>query len=239
VAEERRIEPPSAPRVRHGQQKRDWWQTVRQSIPIALRVARHMAPTYEVGSAADLDVTFLEEHGIRGVLWDVDGTLTHYHAGALAPEAAPVRSLFEHTDLRHAIVSNCDEVRFAELGRIFPDLPILKLYETAGGTVGRRLERGRETWFDGAVGPGSPDPPTAEIVAVRKPDERIIHFAVRQLDLPPEAVLMVGDQFWTDVAGARMAGVRSAKVATAGRSTFPATLRLFQAIEGWVRRALA
>lgn len=237
--EDREIEPSVAARVRHGRQKRDWWQTVRQSVPVAFRVARHMAPTYELGSAADVNPAFIEEHGIRGILWDVDGTLTHYHASELAPEAAAVGTLFEDPSLRHAIVSNCDEVRFAELGRIFGDLPILKLYETTDGIVGRRLERGRELWFEGGAGPGSANPPAGELVAVRKPDARIIRFAVGQLDLPQEAVLMVGDQYWTDIAGARMAGVRSAKVATAGRSTFPAMLRAFQAVEGWVRRALA
>jgi predicted HAD superfamily phosphohydrolase YqeG len=50
---------------------------------------------------------------------------------------------------------------------------------------------------------------------------------------------MVGDQYWTDVAGAGLAGIRSAKVPTAGRSTFPPALRAFQTIEKWVRTALA
>lgn len=232
-------EPRSGPRVRDGRQQRDWIQTVRQSLPVAWRVARSMAPTWELGGAAALDAAFLERHGIRGILWDVDGTLTHYHARELAPEAAAVPALFGRPDLRHAIVSNCDEIRFAELGRMFPAIPVLKLYELAGGTVGRRLQDGREQWFSGGTGPGTADPPDPELVAVRKPDARIIAFAVEQLGLPADSVVMVGDQYWTDVAGARMAGVRSAKVPTAGRSTFPPALRLFQSVERWVRAAVA
>ena len=231
--------PPGTPRVRGGRQTRDWLQTVRQSLPVAWRVARRMAPTYELGAAADLNAGFLREHGILGLLWDVDGTLTHYHAARLAPEAEPVRALFATDGLRHAILSNCDEVRYAELGRIFPDLPILKLYELAGGTIGRRLERGTESWFPAGTGDGTHSPPADELVALRKPDPRIIRFAVEQLGVPAASVLMVGDQYWTDVAGAGLAGIRSAKVPTAGRSTFPPALRAFQTIEKWVRTALA
>jgi len=227
-----------AARVRGGRRKRDWLDTVRQSLPVAWRVARRTAPTFDLGSLAELDEAFLGEHGIRGLLWDVDGTLTHYHASGLAPEAEPVRPLLSRSDVAQAIVSNCDEDRFAELGRIFPGLPILKLYESAGGgVVGRRLERGRERWFTAESG-ALYDPPAVELVAVRKPDARIIRFGVEQLGVPSGEVLMVGDQYWTDVAGAGLAGVRSARVPTAGRPTFPPALRAFQSFDGLVRRLL-
>jgi FMN phosphatase YigB (HAD superfamily) len=75
--------------------------------------------------------------------------------------------------------------------------------------------------------------------ALRKPDARIMRFAVEQLGVPAEAVLMVGDQYWTDVAGAGLAGLRSAKVPTAGQSTFPPAIRAFQRIERWVRHMVA
>jgi predicted HAD superfamily phosphohydrolase YqeG len=230
---------PSSPHVRHRKKKRDWLLTVRQSVPKALSVAKHLAPTFELRGAAEIDASFLQKHGIRGVLWDVDGTLTHYHGVTLAPEAEPVRFLFEADWIRHAIVSNSDEIRYVELGRIFPDLPILKLYEMAGSTVGRRLEKGRDTWYADGVGPGVAEAPPGELEALRKPDARIMRFAVEQLGVPAGAVLMVGDQYWTDVAGAGLAGLRSAKVPTAGPSTFPPAIRLFQRIERWVRHTLA
>jgi predicted HAD superfamily phosphohydrolase YqeG len=230
---------PSNPQVRHRKKKRDWLLTVRQSVPKAFSVAKHLAPTFELRGAAEIDAHFLREHGIRGILWDVDGTLTHYHGIGLAPEAEPVRFLFEADWIRHGIVSNSDEVRYMELGRIFPDLPVLKLYELDGTTVGRRLEKGRDLWYAEGVGPGVPDPPEGEMEALRKPDARIMRFAVEQLGVPPEAVLMVGDQYWTDVAGAGLAGLRSAKVPTAGPSTFPPAIRAFQRIERWVRHAVA
>jgi FMN phosphatase YigB (HAD superfamily) len=175
------------------------------------------------------------------VLWDVDGTLTHYHGVTLAPEAESVRFLFEADWIRHGVVSNSDEVRYMELGRIFPELPILKVYEERGNgaTFGRRLHRGDDLWYREGLGPGSTEPPGGELEALRKPDPRIMRFAVGQLDVPAEAVLMVGDQYWTDVAGAGLAGLRSAKVPTAGPSTFPPAIRAFQRIERWVRHAVA
>lgn len=238
MSDDERSRDAGGPDIHHARQKRDWIQTVRQSLPVAWRVARRMAPTFELGGIEEIDAAFLERQGVRGVLWDVDGTLTHYHASVLAPEAGGVRQLFADAALRHAVVSNCDEDRYAELGRIFPDLPILKVYEVTGGTVGRRLERGRDLWFpDG--GPGTPEPPRGPMEPLRKPDARIIRFAVEQLGVPADAVLMVGDQYWTDVAGARMGGVRSAKVPTVGRTTFPAAIRAFQKVEHLVRRIVA
>lgn len=232
---------PSAPRIKHRREKRDWLLTVRQSIPKALSVAKHLAPTFELRGASEIDASFLREHGIRGVLWDVDGTLTHYHGVTLAPEAEPVRFLFEADWIRHGVVSNSDEVRYMELGRIFPELPILKLYEAEedGATYGRRLHRGHDLWYPKGLGPGVPDPPQAVLEALRKPDPRILRFAVDQLGVPAETVLMVGDQYWTDVAGAGLAGLRSAKVPTAGRSTFPPAIRVFQSVERWVRHTVA
>jgi predicted HAD superfamily phosphohydrolase YqeG len=47
---------------------------------------------------------------------------------------------------------------------------------------------------------------------------------------------MVGDQYWTDVAGANMAGVRSIRVPPVEPGTFPTTLRVLQSVEQRLRR---
>jgi hypothetical protein len=206
--------------------RRDWWQTVRQSLPHAGRVLSHLRPTFRLRSIGEMTPEFVERHGIRGILWDVDGTLTHYHARELAPEArAAAERLFSEPGLRHAVVSNCDDVRFFELGRMLPGVPILKLYEGNGQTFGRRLDGDRETWW--------PDPSDPSLLqAIRKPSADLIRFAVRELALDRSTVVMVGDQNWTDIAGANLAGVRSVRVPTAGRSSFPLPLRILQRIEG-------
>jgi hypothetical protein len=124
---------------------------------------------------------------------------------------------------------------------IFPEVPVLKVYRTIDGLLGRRLFRGVETWFPelGGATDATVDPGTAALVPIRKPNADVIRFAVDQLGLEPGAALMVGDQYWTDVAGANLGGIRSARVPVVGRSTFPAPIRLFQQLDRWMRRILA
>ena len=52
-------------------------------------------------------------------------------------------------------------------------------------------------------------------------------------------VVMVGDQYTTDIAGANLAGIRSIKVATIARHSFPFPVRLLQTMEDMLVRALA
>jgi predicted HAD superfamily phosphohydrolase YqeG len=47
---------------------------------------------------------------------------------------------------------------------------------------------------------------------------------------------MVGDQYWTDIAGANLGGVRSIRVPPVEPGTFPRTLRVLQSIERSVQR---
>jgi len=223
----------------------DWLRTVRQSLPRALSIARAMRPTWELRSLEELDSGFVQRERISGLLWDVDGTLTHYHGRSLAPEAEKwVAPLFREPGLRHAIVSNCDDRRLQELATMFPQLPVLKVYEGATARIGRRLLQGGDAWFELAGTGGGPvarpiDRPDARLVPLRKPSAEIIRFAVRQLDIEPAAVAMVGDQYWTDVAGANLGGVRSIRIPTVGRETFPSVLRWLQRVDGWMRHVLA
>jgi putative hydrolase of the HAD superfamily len=50
------------------------------------------------------------------------------------------------------------------------------------------------------------------VVGVEKPDPRIFRFALDRFGVPPERTLHLGDNFSTDVLGARAAGIRVALV---------------------------
>jgi len=209
-----------------------WLLTIRQSAPEALRLVRELAPTYELNGVAAIDEAFLEGHGIRGLIWDVDGTLTPYHAPR--PTDGVERHLVRLERipwLRQVILSNCGEERFGELGRMFPSIEILKGYDGPRGRVFRRLLADRETW----EGEGAGESPLRPI---RKPDAGLVEFAVRRLGTGAAAAAMVGDQYWTDVAGANLAGIRSVKVPTLDPASFPATIRAFQVLESFLRRVL-
>jgi hypothetical protein len=217
--------------VRHIVEKSDWPATLRQTLPRLGRVLRALRPTWLLSSLSDVSPSFLEQHGLRGLVWDVDGTLTHHHAPEMEPAA---RHAFDQLrsvpGTRHVIASNCGERRFLQLGTLFPDVPVLKLYTADGGVVNRRLLGEQDTWTGPAQG---------RLVSLRKPDERIGQAALRELGLAPSEVAVVGDQHITDIALANLSGLRSIKVPTIGKESFPAPVRLAQKLEEWLFRFTA
>lgn len=209
----------------------NWLETIRQSWPVLLRLSRHLEPTWRLSDVAELDPMFFEAHGIRGIIWDVDGTLMGPRETAVAPPLeAPFRQLRRSEGLRHVILSNCGETRYRQLGELFPDVPVIRGYMSPVGPVCRRLWRGDERW---RPVPSSRSPERLKLL--RKPSPILIEFAVRELnDLPRSAVALVGDQYFTDVAPANLAGIRSIKVDRVGRRHFSRPVRVLQKLEALV-----
>jgi HAD superfamily phosphatase (TIGR01668 family) len=206
-----------------------------QSAPRLLSLFRQMRPTWELAALSELDLAFVKRERIRGLVWDVDGTLTGDRRPALVPEAEPpFQTLLTAPELRHVILSNAGETRFCELGTMFPVIPILRAYEGSGGILYRKLHRGVDSW-------------TPEVLAtrlaegarvIRKPSAVLVDYAVRELGCDREAIVMVGDQYLTDVAGANLGGVRSVKLPTLAPGTFRTMVRMSQRVEGVVYRIL-
>jgi len=191
-------------------------------------LVRRMRPTWEIASLAALDAAFLRRERIEGLIWDVDGTLTGDRRPAVAPEVAvPFRDLLALPGIRHVILSNAGEKRYRELGEIFPDVPILRAYDHAGTLLYRRVHRGADSW--------TPEELTRRAEAgarvIRKPSAVLVDYAVSELGCGREAVVMVGDQYLTDVAGASLAGVRSVKLPTLAPESFRLSVRLSQRLE--------
>ncbi len=206
-------------------------------MPNLFRLVSKIVPTFELDGVAAVDDAFLERHGIRGLIWDVDGTLMAHHASELDPEIhASFDALRTRSDLRHAIVSNCPIPRFRELGGIFSDMPVLLGFETAEGPAYRILEAGEER-LEG-VGRERLASGGRGVRQLRKPSGALVRAALRAMGLEgtPEAVLMVGDQYFTDTASANLAGVRSAKVPTLRPRSFPVVVRFGQVFERLVYR---
>ena len=213
-----------------------WIKTTRRLLPRLARVSREIRPTAHLHSVADLSPDLLRKRGIETVLWDVDGTLMSLHAGGVDPEIAPAfDALTTAPGLDHAIVSNCEADRFLELASIFPLIPIFLGYETEEGPAYHVRHGLEERW----IGPGAararadkrPHP-------LRKPSGRLVAAALEELGAGErrDTVLLVGDQYFTDIASANRAGVRSIKVSTVGRSTFPLPVRISQRLEAaWYR----
>ncbi|WP_420633494.1 HAD hydrolase-like protein [Candidatus Palauibacter sp.] len=220
-----------------------WVQTSRRLLPRLARLAREIQPTFHLGSVSELSPGDLQELGVKAVLWDVDGTLMAHHADRVdAALTSAFEALLAAPGLRHAIVSNCQEDRFAELGRIFPGMPVVLGYETAAGAA-FRVRRGAVEEWCGPGASGRSDPANASrngmaLRPIRKPSRRLVRAALDVLDFAdrPEAALMVGDQYFTDIASASLAGIRSVKVTTLHRASFPSPVRVSQRLEGLLYR---
>ncbi len=204
------------------------FSTFFQVAPHLLKVVRHMRPTWHHPALAAVTPAFLREHGIRGLIWDVDGTLTGDRQAALVPEAeAPFRTLAADGGLRHLVLSNAGEERYRQLGTMFPGMPILRAYRLAGAVLTRRLLGTDDTWTDAELRQRLAE--GARVI--RKPDAELVAYALRELGCTKNEAVMIGDQYLTDVAGANLGGVRSIKLPTLARETFRPAVRFSQALE--------
>ena len=211
----------------------DHLATLRQTIPRIRHLLSQLEPTYQLETVAEIDAAFLERNEIRAVLWDVDGTLMAYHGDDVDPEFPHIRALFRNGPARHAILSNCDEVRFDELGRMFPEVPLLRGYSAPRESTFRyrlhEIDTHSAEDIEHLLATGGRQ--------IRKPNGELIEYGMEVLaETDPQAVLMVGDQYLTDIASANLAGVRSAKVKTFRRDTFPRSIRTSQLIETLIYR---
>jgi predicted HAD superfamily phosphohydrolase YqeG len=210
-----------------------WTSTAWQSLPRILHVLRNLAPTLHLPDVRGLDDTFLARHGVAALIWDVDGTLMPYHHARVSDEfAAALDGL--RGKVPQAILSNCDEERFHELGRIFAHMPIVKGYRHEDSSLVFRCGRGGEERWSSGLGAGrrAIERPSGRLTALRKPSAELVHVTLDELGLEDgRGAFMVGDQYFTDIAGANLAGIRSVKVETTRPDTFPLTLRGLQAVE--------
>jgi HAD superfamily phosphatase (TIGR01668 family) len=187
-----------------------------------------MPPTWQLRSLAEVTPAFLRAQDVRGLIWDVDGTLTGDRQREVLPEAAaPFQALLADPDVRHVILSNASEERFRQLGEMFPEIPLLRGYVHRGATLFRTLHRGVES--------GTVDQLEKRLAdgahVIRKPSAELISYAVRELRCEKDHVAMVGDQYLTDVAGANLGGIRSIKLPTLAPESFRRTVRLGQIVE--------
>lgn len=208
--------------------------TIAQSLPRVRTILASMRPTWHMRDLRPLTAGFVAREGIRGCIWDVDGTLTRFHDVTLAVEAESIVPLFTLPGLTHAILSNADEGRYRELGRIFPDIHVMKGYRLDGQVHVRALVEGRDSWSAQQLD----DRLAAGAIPLRKPDGELLLAVTRSLGLDPGEAVMIGDQYFTDIAGANMAGMRSIKVPAIGKADLPPGIRFGQAVERFAYRLL-
>lgn len=193
-----------------------------------LSVIRRMQPTWHLPALSSVSAEFLRLNGIRGLIWDVDGTLTGDRQPDLDPRAADAfRALMALPNVKHVVLSNSGEERFRQLGTMFPELPILRGYSHNGVTLFRRLQGTTDSWSAAEVEQRL----AAGARMIRKPSRELVDYALKELGLGAGEVAMLGDQYMTDVAGANFGGVRSIKLPTIAHETFRTSVRFSQKLE--------
>lgn len=215
----------------------EWLATGRELLASLRRLPGALRPTFHLAGVHELDPDFVRDHRIEGFIWDVDGTLMGHYRTAVAERLQPAfQRLQEMPGLRHVILSNCGEARYLQLAELFPTLPVLRAYRTPDAILFRRRIGDRDEWL---TADGSPARPAVGARQVKKPALALMEFAVRELQpRRREAIVMVGDQYVTDIAGANAAGVRSIKVPTLEPASFPAALRRLQVLDRALFRLL-
>jgi predicted HAD superfamily phosphohydrolase YqeG len=205
-----------------------------QVVPRLPTLLRNMGPTWHLPALAALDGRFVEAHGIRGLIWDVDGTLTG-DRGRLLPESAqPFRALLERPGLKHVVLSNSGEERFRQLGDIFPTVPIVRGYALGKSVLYRRRLGVADSWTEAELEQRLNDGARM----IRKPSAELVNYAIRELECRKDEAVMIGDQYFTDVVGANLAGVRSVKLPTLAKESFRIPVRLSHGLEWLIYAAL-
>ena len=204
------------------------FSTFVQTLPRLPSVLKRMRPTWHLDRLDQVDAGFLAANGFRGIIWDVDGTLTGDRQDRVRPEAAPAfQALQAMPALKHVVLSNAGEERYAQLGAMFPGLVILRAYGKGDEVLFRRRHGSEDSWSPAELNRQLAD--GARVI--RKPNRVLTDYAVRTLELPREAVLMIGDQYLTDIAGANLGGVRSVKLPTLAPDSFRTSVRFSHVLE--------
>ena len=204
------------------------FSTFAQTLPRLASVVKRMRPTWHMTSLSQLDAAFVKEHGITACIWDIDGTLTGDRQKKIDKRAEPAFSaLMGMKGLKHVVLSNAGEERYVQLGSIFPEVPILRAYRMDGKILYRRRLGAYDTWTPQEV----EHKLTQGAAVIRKPSGDLVKYALEELGVTKQEVVMIGDQYMTDVAGANMGGVRSIKLPTLARETFRTSVRISQRLE--------
>jgi len=153
-----------------------------------------LEPDLHVASVADIDLAWLRERNVRGVLIDADDTLVPGDDGPVPPAALDWLDRLRVAGVRVGILSNGTPGRVAALGERLG----VPAFAMAGKPFGFAFRR-----------------------------------ALGALGTTPATTAMVGDQLFTDVLGARCAGLTSVLVSplTPGRH---AHTRVARRLERWV-----
>jgi predicted HAD superfamily phosphohydrolase YqeG len=110
---------------------------------------------------------------------------------------------------------------------MFPEVPVFRGYRLGSAVRMRQRFGETDSWSEAELA----EHLAAGAIPLRKPSAELVQLAAAAIDRPVGEVVMVGDQFLTDVAGASLAGARSVKLPNPARQSFPLSIRFTQRLE--------
>lgn len=132
-----------------------------------------LLPDHLLKSCLELSDSFLEQQGIKGIVFDIDNTLVGYHTPDPTPEILSMLAHHRERGIKLAIASNNKKSR---VRRFASELGMAAYHRSA------------------------------------KPLPFRLRQIIRDFDLPPDRVVLVGDQIFTDVWGGNWAGMQTVLV---------------------------
>lgn len=218
--------------------------------------SHNLSPRLSVSSLTDPQLLpTLKERGIAGLIWDVDNTLMGYHGNELDPL---VCRAYQELSRQYpgVIVSNSDDERYRQLGRIFPQVPVVRVYQIKNGRlvveygsanqqlrVYRKLYGGVSFLSDSMAGyslnveereplsvisPQHRHPILSHFSALRKPRPVVFQYAKTELGIlaKDHQIAVIGDRLSTDISGGNQAGMYTVKVLPLRPETEPLMARV-------------
>ena len=163
------------------------------------RFGRFLTPDYLEARVEDIDLEAWHQAGIKGVILDVDDTLTTKNSPRVAAGVLSWLKRTEDSGFACIIVSN-------------------NRYPAHIEQVSKRL--------------GIP-----AVARAGKPRSNGFHWALQELGLPPEHVVVVGDRILTDILGGARMGMKTCLVAPVTKVLSRQKQTLY-AFEKWLSQVL-
>lgn len=180
---------------------------------------RHIRPDFVIDGVAHLTAEDVRRVApdATALCFDIDGTVTDYHAPAVTEAEASHLATLREAGYQIFVVSNCYGQRARDVHRLFEP------YVTGVFTP------------EDCVDPADPKPNPRKH---GKPAPDMILAATARAQIPPDHVVMVGDQLFKDVLSARRAGVRALLVPRLGPSDHTGVRYLQRPVERVLRPLL-
>lgn len=164
------------------------------------RFLQLLQPSYIHLAVEAIDLDHWWEEGLRGLILDVDDTLTHKNSAVVAPDVVQWLQLAQKKGFKCYIVSNNRSPEHIEnLSKIL-GLPAL--------------------------------------AQARKPRSSGFLWALRQMQLPPEQVVVIGDRVLTDIVGGASLGMKTCLVAPVTQELSRRSRTLY-AVEKWLSKTFS